>query len=61
MCVKIKELDAEEVRKMLLDKYSTGVISINNLLRIAFSATPTDKLTTLFENIYNACLDIKNS
>jgi len=60
MCVRIKDLDAEDVRKTLLDKYSTGVISINDLLRIAFSATPTDKIPILFENIYNACLDVKN-
>lgn len=58
MCVKLKSLDAEQVRRTLLDKYSTGLIAINgNLLRIAFSATPTDKLEKLFDNIYKACKD----
>lgn len=57
MCVKLKNLDAEQVRKMLLEKYSTGLIAISDMLRIAFSATPTDKLEKLFDNIYHACKD----
>jgi aspartate/methionine/tyrosine aminotransferase len=57
MCVKLKNLDAESVRKTLLDKYSTGLIAIDPMLRIAFSSTPTDKLEKLFDNIYNACKD----
>jgi len=58
MCVKLHNLDAEKVRCLLLDKYSTGVISIENMLRIAFSSTPTDKLEKLFDNLYNACEEI---
>jgi aspartate/methionine/tyrosine aminotransferase len=60
MCIQLKDLDAEEIRTTLLEKYSTGVIAIGNLLRIAFSSTPTDKLTKLFDNIYHACEDCKN-
>jgi len=58
MCVHLKGIDAENVRMRLLKNYSTGVISVNpQLLRMAFSSTPTDKLEQLFENIYNACDD----
>jgi aspartate/methionine/tyrosine aminotransferase len=57
MCVRLKALKAEDVRQTLLAKYSTGVIAIGNILRIAFSSTPTDKLEKLFANIYNACRD----
>ncbi|MHC4572865.1 MAG: aminotransferase class I/II-fold pyridoxal phosphate-dependent enzyme [Planctomycetota bacterium] len=55
MCVRLKALKAEDVRQTLLAKYSTGVIAIGDILRIAFSSTPTDKLEKLFANIYNAC------
>jgi len=59
MCVRIKNLDAEEVWKVLLNRYSTGVIcySEKNLLRIAFASTPMDKIERLFNNIYSACRD----
>jgi hypothetical protein len=48
-------MKAEDVRQTLLSKYITGVIAIGDILRIAFSSTPTDKLEKLFANIYNAC------
>lgn len=58
MCVKLKEgLDGEKVRQNLLQKYSTGVIALGNIIRLAFSAVPTEKITKLFENLYNACKD----
>jgi len=53
MCIRLNK-DAEEVRQKLLKEYDTGVIAIGNLLRIAFSAVPADKLQELFENIYHA-------
>ncbi|MHC4618270.1 MAG: aminotransferase class I/II-fold pyridoxal phosphate-dependent enzyme [Planctomycetota bacterium] len=55
MCVRLKALKAEDVGQTLLAKYSTGLIAIGDILRIAFSSTPTDKLEKLFANIYNAC------
>lgn len=58
MCVKLKNIDAEKLRKHLLEKYSTGLISIENMIRIAFSATPTNKLETLFNNLYLGCQDL---
>ena len=58
MCVELKDaLNAEAIRKILLDKYSTGVIVFGNLIRIAFSAVPQSKIPELIENIYLACKD----
>lgn len=59
MCVEPKKgLVAEDLRKHLLEKYSTGVIVLGNVIRLAFSAVPEAQLAKLVENIYNACLDL---
>jgi aspartate/methionine/tyrosine aminotransferase len=57
MCVRLKEVNPDDVWELLLSKYSTGVIcySEKNLLRIAFASTPLSKLEQLFANIYSAC------
>ena len=55
MCIRLKSNDTEEIRKILIGKYSTGVISDKGVLRLAFSATPTNKIPRLFDNIYQAC------
>ncbi len=58
MCIELKDgLIAEDVRKILLDKYSTGVIVFGNLIRIAYSAVPEAKIAQLVENIHSACQD----
>jgi aspartate/methionine/tyrosine aminotransferase len=58
MCIEMKDpLKAEAIRKILLDKYSTGVIVFGNLIRLAFSAVPESKIPELIENIYLACKD----
>ncbi|MDR1760043.1 MAG: aminotransferase class I/II-fold pyridoxal phosphate-dependent enzyme [Fibrobacter sp.] len=54
MCVKPKGIEAEALRKVLLEKYNTGVIVLSGLVRLAFSAVPTEKLPQLFENIHQA-------
>lgn len=59
MCVEPKNgLVAEDLRKHLLEKYSTGVIVLGNVIRLAFSAVPQAQLPLLVENIYNACIDL---
>lgn len=55
MCVKLKNNDGEKIRQILLSKYNTGVISIGNILRLAFSAIKTELIAELFDNIYKAC------
>ncbi len=58
MCIELKDpLKAEVIRKILLEKYSTGVIVFGNLIRLAFSAVPQSKIPELIENIYLACKD----
>ena len=58
MCIELRGgLKAEEVRKILLEKYSTGVIVFGNLIRIAFSAVPESKISQLIENIHLAGQD----
>jgi len=60
MCIELDDsLNAEAIRKILLDKYSTGVIVFGNLIRLAFSAVPESKIPELVENIYLACADFR--
>jgi len=54
MCLKMASVDPEKLRQKLLTDYASGVIVMNGLVRIAFSATPLAKLPKLFENIYKA-------
>ncbi|MCX6308308.1 MAG: aminotransferase class I/II-fold pyridoxal phosphate-dependent enzyme [Bacteroidia bacterium] len=59
MCIEPKKgLVAEDIRKHLLEKYSTGVIVLGNVIRLAFSAVPQAKIPQLVENIYKACKDL---
>lgn len=59
MCVEPKKgLLAEDIRKQLLDQYSTGVIVLGNVIRLAFSAVPQDRIPELVENLYKACKDL---
>ncbi len=50
--------DAEAVRKLLLEKYDTGVVALDNYLRIAYSSVSTQNLARLIENIYLACKEV---
>ncbi len=54
MCIRPVKVDAEALRKKLLAEYSTGTVNFGGILRLAFSATPTDKLEKLFDNVYRA-------
>ena len=58
MCVKVQSGNAEVVREVLLKKYSTGIIAQGDVIRIAFSAVPIEKLEKLLGNIYLACKDV---
>ncbi len=61
MCVQLAEgLDGEAIRDILINKYSIGIINLNNILRVAFSAMAASDAKELFEGIYNACKDYKN-
>jgi len=61
MCIELAAgLDGEKTRKLLIEKYSIGVIAFDNLLRIAFSAIAESKIQPLFEGIYEACKELKS-
>ena len=61
MCIELTEgLDGEKIRKLLIEKYSIGVIAFDNLLRIAFSAVAESNIQPLFEGIYEACKELKS-
>lgn len=56
MCIKLAEgLDGDKIRQVLIQKYSIGVINLNNILRIAYSAVASKDVPEMFEGIYNAC------
>ncbi len=58
MCVKLADgLNGDEVRKVLIEKYSIGLISLGNVLRVAYSAVAATDVKELFEGIYGACKD----
>ena len=56
MCLKpAPGLDAEKLRRRLLEKYDTGLIAMQGLLRIAFSSVPAGDLPTIVRNVHLAC------
>ena len=59
MCVKPIGVDAEKVRKHLIEKYSTGTIMLSGLIRLAFSTIPKAKLAKLFANVDAAIRELR--
>ncbi len=59
MCVRPKSVEAERVRRHLIETYSTGTIVLSGLIRLAFSTTPTAQLAKLFQNVANAIRDLQ--
>lgn len=60
MCIKLAEgIDGEELRALLNSKYSIGVINLNNVIRIAYSAVSAKNIDRLFKGIYSACAELK--
>jgi aspartate/methionine/tyrosine aminotransferase len=60
MCVKPIGVEAEAVRLKLLESYSTGVIVLSGLLRLAFSCVSLEKLPLLFSNVHAAIQELRN-
>jgi len=53
-----ERINAEELRKILLKDFDCGVISIGNMLRIAYSSLPMSQIELLFDRIYKACVEL---
>ena len=59
MCVKPIGVEAEKVRRQLIEKYSTGTIVLSGLIRLAFSTIPKAKLAKLFADVASAVADLR--
>ncbi|MBD3321378.1 MAG: aminotransferase class I/II-fold pyridoxal phosphate-dependent enzyme, partial [Chitinivibrionales bacterium] len=58
MCIRPEVSDTEALRRLLLEKYGTGLVAVGSIIRVAFSSTPFDKLEQLFENVFSACKEL---
>ena len=59
MCLKLKTVAAETLRRHLLEKYGVGLIAIGEKnLRIAFSCTEEEDLADLFDIILQGIKDL---
>ncbi len=59
ICLKLQpRLNAESVRRKLLNEMDIGVIALGDLLRLAFSSVPEADLSLLFDAIYSCCQDL---
>ena len=59
MCVKPVGVDAEQVRRRLIEAYSTGTIVLSGLIRISFSTVPRRRIAGLFANVAAAIDDLR--
>jgi len=60
MCIRFKDVDAEELRLHLLDNYGTGLISIGKKnIRVAFSCLEESDVETLFDIILSGIDDLR--
>ena len=60
MAVKVKDVNPEELRKHLIDKYSIGIIALNDTdIRIAFSCVEKEDIPHVFDSIAQAIDDLK--
>lgn len=59
MCVQLKTVNAEKLRKHLLDQYGIGVIALGEKdIRIAFSCLEESDIQTLFDDMLQAVNDL---
>ncbi len=60
MCVRVKGVDAEQLRLHLLDHYGIGLVAISGEdLRIAFSCLELDEIEPLFEALHKAIQELR--
>lgn len=60
MCVQLADgIDGEAIRQVLIERFSIGIINLNNVIRIAYSAVAASDVNELFEGIYEACKIVK--
>lgn len=60
MALKVLDVDPEQLRLHLIDKYSIGIIALNKTdIRIAFSCIEKSDIEHVFESIAKAINDLK--
>ncbi|MEE8399655.1 MAG: aminotransferase class I/II-fold pyridoxal phosphate-dependent enzyme [Desulfobacterales bacterium] len=60
MCIKLKTVDAEALRRHLLDSYGVGLISIGKTdLRVAFSCLEEEDIQELFDTVLKGIRDLE--
>jgi len=60
LCIRVKGVNAEELRLHLLDNYGTGLISIGeDNLRVAFSCLEEEDVKTLFDIVLSGINDLR--
>lgn len=61
MCIRLKTVDAEALRRHLLDKYQVGLISLGKTdIRVAFSCLEEDEVSDLFDTILTGIKELEN-
>ena len=59
MCLRLKDIDAEELRVRLLEQYGVGVIAEGGTdIRIAFSSLEVDEIPDLFDIMYRCVMEL---
>jgi aspartate/methionine/tyrosine aminotransferase len=62
MCIRLKSVDAETLRRHLLEKYGVGLISMGERdLRIAFSCLEEGDILELFDIIFRGVKDLERA
>jgi len=62
MCIRLKTVDAEALRRHLLDKYGVGLISLGKTdIRVAFSCLEEDEVEVLFDTILKGIKELENA
>ncbi len=60
MCIKVKGVDAEALRKLLLEKYEVGLIATSAVdIRIAFSCLEVEQVEPLFQAVCDAIQELR--
>jgi len=62
MCLRLKTVNAEQLRLHLLDKYGVGVISLGSTdIRVAFSCVEEGDIQDLFDVIHQGVQDLQGA
>jgi len=60
MCIRLKDVNAEQLRLHLLDNYGTGIISIGEQnIRVAFSCLELNDVEPLFDIVLSGINDLR--